>query len=312
MRKIVFSIVLLIAASSARAATSWLASNGSGSACTRSAPCSSLALAITAAGFGGVVRCVDNAEFGSVVSGFPFSLICDGVDVSINFIVLADLSSDAEVVVQGVSINCNPFPANNGIRLSGSGTLHLRNVKIRNCLNGVFFIPSGSAKLVISNSSFYNNSTSGINVAPTASSARVTIRNSTFNDNRENGVVVQPAGGAFAIATLEDVSASGNQTGLRSIGLGSRVSVFNSVFTNNFTGVLAQGRVDLTLSSASNNTTGVNAFGGNGVVTLARSRIFGNATGLQITNGQILTFGNNEINGNTTDGAPSSAALPLR
>jgi hypothetical protein len=59
-----------------------------------------------------------------------------------------------------------------------------------------------------------------------------------------------------------------------------------------------------------NNTTAIQA-GSNATVQVAGSQIAGNATGLSANGGTILSFGNNALGGNGTDGAPSKT-VPLQ
>jgi hypothetical protein len=59
--------------------------------------------------------------------------------------------------------------------------------------------------------------------------------------------------------------------------------------------------------SANNGTTGVAVSGLLGTVRLANSTVTGNGTGLQaLSSGILASYGNNQVNGNTSDGAPNS------
>lgn len=64
--------------------------------------------------------------------------------------------------------------------------------------------------------------------------------------------------------------------------------------------------------SSANVVQGVRAVGANTVVRIGSSVVSGNGLGTDASGGaQLLSYGNNQINGNTTDG-PNPTIIPLR
>jgi hypothetical protein len=98
------------------------------------------------------------------------------------------------------------------------------------------------------------------------------------------------------------------------------VLITDTVLANNTTGVEfksatiaepAHGMLDNVTILGNSTSTGVLASGFHAIVTLNNSTIVGNKTGLKESNGQILTFGNNRVIDNTTNGAPSASPTPF-
>jgi hypothetical protein len=64
-------------------------------------------------------------------------------------------------------------------------------------------------------------------------------------------------------------------------------------------------------STAFGNGTGINAAGPKSNVLISGSTIFDNLTGLGATNGgNILSYGNNDVLQNSTDGSPTASVTP--
>jgi hypothetical protein len=55
-----------------------------------------------------------------------------------------------------------------------------------------------------------------------------------------------------------------------------------------------------------NNTTGISAVGAGATIRIGDSTISGNTTGLALSTGAIRSYGTNKVDGNTTDGSPTS------
>jgi len=159
-----------------------------------------------------------------------------------------------------------------------------------------------------------------------------------------NGIIVNitdPADVAKSVR-LRGVSLNGASTGINGVRIlsASKVFVENSVidgFTGSGISAENAGSVQITVSRSAirNNSTGIAAapkeladvfvseslIAGNGVglqssanatIRISNNTITRNATGLSMANkGSIISFGNNALSGNTTDGAPTSVS-PLK
>ena len=89
----------------------------------------------------------------------------------------------------------------------------------------------------------------------------------------------------------------------------TKATVSNSVVSGNGTGFLvANGTLGARACDVSNNTTGVQANAG-GTIRLFSSMITANGTGLSLSGGTIISHISNVLQGNTTDGAPSSSVV---
>src|SRR2546425_10197941 len=71
---------LLLQAAPVEAANfrSWVASFGSGAACTRALPCADFNTAYGQTVAGGVINCVDSGEYGSVLINHALTIDCTG------------------------------------------------------------------------------------------------------------------------------------------------------------------------------------------------------------------------------------------
>jgi len=309
-----------LAAPPARATTSYLSSTGSGTACSLAAPCKDLQFAINAvAGSQGAqVVCLSRGAYGfGVIFQINTSLvIACGEDL-----LAAPISALEITLPAGAKVSVEGFvgdEAGSGfeaIEIAGEGVVELLNVRANGSSNGAAGVnihTNGPARVTIADSIIQNHNGSGILVAPTAGQANVVIRNSIVQNNASGGIFVTPGSGAKAVVTLDNFNASGNSFGLGA-GDGSKVSVRDSVFASNinygviaYTGSAATS-VDLTSSTISGTTSYGLLTGGSSAVTASLSgmRIFGNGAGVFASGGSIVSFGNNSINGNGADGAPS-------
>ena len=125
-----------------------------------------------------------------------------------------------------------------------------------------------------------------------------------------SGIIVN---GDAVVVRIRGLNINGVSTGVNGLRVvkALSVSVENAVVDGFSTGVSVEGPVKVFLSNVSvrNNTAGISTT--DGTVYLYGTRIFGNKTGLSIKGGSIVSFKNNMIVGNGTDGAPTSTA-PLQ
>jgi len=122
-----------------------------------------------------------------------------------------------------------------------------------------------------------------------------------------NGVVIN---GDAVVVRIRGLNLNGASTGLNGIRVMKAQSVLveNTVVDGFSTGVSVEGPAKVFLSNVSvrNNSLGVSTT--DGTVYLNGSRVFGNKTGLNIKGGSVVSFKNNMIAGNGTDGTPTSTA----
>jgi hypothetical protein len=287
----------------AQATRTWVSGVGDDvNPCSRTAPCKTFPGAISKTAAGGEINAIDPGGFGAVT--ITKSITIDGggtlagiVPGATNAIVVNAGVNDV-VILRNLSIDGTGSGVN-GIRFIAGGSLHVENVHIFGFSssggltgNGIDFNPSGNAKLFISNSS---------------------IRNNDFV-----GVLVRPQGSANAQVTLSHVHLENNTTGMF-VSDGGTVSVVDSVSSGNSgTGFqtassarLASIQLERSVSS-NNGTYGVRTDGPFSQIWLSNSTIVNNFIGLASAGGNIVSFVNNAIGGNSSADGSVTIAVPLR
>jgi hypothetical protein len=307
------SVLLLLASGSAfaQATRTWVSGVGDdANPCSRTAPCKTWAGAISKTATDGVIDCIDPGGFGAVTITKSITISCKHVEGS------ALASSTTGIVINGAGINVvlrgldidgSPAttPGVNGIRFLQGASLIVEDCVIRD-FNAV--APNGNGILVnntslvadihVINSNITGNGAgtggAGIQIAPSGTgSAKVTIRNSVFSNN-VTGVRADSAAttGTIDVAVADTTVAGAPFHGLVALGTSSPVRMMlNRVL------------------SANNLGEGVRSVGAGAVVRIGSSVVTANGTGLVVSGGQIQSYGNNQINGNTVDGAATAVAL---
>jgi Periplasmic copper-binding protein (NosD) len=265
----------------------WVSGTGTdGGTCTRAAPCKTFAFALTQTAAGGEIDVLDPAGYGAVTINHAISIINDGVGVA------------AVGVSSGNAITINAGATDSvhlrGLTLTGLGT----------GLNGIQF--TTGENLAIENCVIRNFANAGLNITPSTSSS-FSVSNTISSNNSAIGISVQPTGSAVVSGVLSNVTANSNISGILVAGSGValNVTIANSNASNNSSlGVAASTAATALLLSnvvASNNNTGI-AASTSSTVRVGQSVVTGNVTGVFTTGGGVLdSYGDNDINGNTTD-----------
>jgi hypothetical protein len=258
--------------------------------CTRSAPCATFACAIQATNAGGEIDALDSGDFGPVSIGKSVSIVAQGVVAGVQqapFLDAIDVTgSNVTVVLRGLTIE-GVGAGNDGIVFDpDGGELHIEDCTINGWSAGILVQSAGSSKLFIKDT---------------------IVRNNSF------GIDFEPSGPATVIASLDNVRIENNSgEGVQALG-NATVSVRNSVAAGNGIGFIAEdsgpGRpavINLESTIASGNGTVVDANGANSTINMSNVTVVDNTTGLLATNGgHIVSFGNNKITDNGTNGSPT-------
>jgi hypothetical protein len=175
-------------------------------------------------------------------------------------------------------------------------------------LSGVRFL--AGAKLVVEDC-YIAGGTTGIDFEPAAAS-KLAVIDTTINNMSGNAVLIQAGASGSASASLQRVNLTNSAFGLKVVK--GTASIADSTISGATTaGVRAEGtsRINLDNTLVSDSAGGgVVAQGATASVVLSRSTITNNASGLSVFfGGTIVSFGNNRIAGNTTDGSPSSTLV---
>ena len=301
MRKLVLwcaslcAIMLSFSGSQVRAQSAlWVAPNGSdANACSQTAPCATFQGAY-AKGNVFQINCLGSGSYGPITITTSLTLDCgDGnvgniVNANNSGITIATTAS-ATIVLRHLALNGlnNLGQGNTGIQAFSffSGTLIVEDCMIHGYPNGdgIFFAPNnGRGLLQVSNSQVFSNG---------------------------SGIVVSPLSGQIASVTLNSVEmvANGSQ-GIALIGNGVVAGTmrYSVVGENGASGVVASSsQVFFTVEESSivdNLVNGIQTNSAGSIVNVGASTIGGNGTGVLASSGSIISFGNNQMSVNATNG----------
>ncbi|GMO99906.1 MULTISPECIES: right-handed parallel beta-helix repeat-containing protein [Bradyrhizobium] len=254
----------------AQATRTWVSGVGDDvNPCSRTAPCKTFAGAISKTAAGGEINCLDSAGYGTVTITKAMTIYCEGVVGSI-------LGSGTN----GVNINAaaTDHIVLRGLDIEGAGTgikgvniLQAASVVIEHCFIRDFNGASGTG--VFSNPSNFNS--------------MLMIRDSVISHN--------------------GTAAAGAGISINTNGGSSRVLINNTAVHNNFVGVSAQGsaNVQVNNSNISENLSTGFALSGVAGARIGRSVIVNNLGAA--TTGGVLSYLDNQINGNNPDTTPATA-----
>jgi hypothetical protein len=295
----------------AQATRTWVSGVGDdANPCSRTAACKTFAGAISKTATGGEINCLDPGGFGAVTITKSIIINCEGVIGGVlaagtNGINVSSLPAGSIVYLKGLDIQ----GATTGLvgisfNSSSAGILYVQSCLIRGfnagSATGISFTPGGLSELYVSDSFITDNgagSTGG-------------------------GIIIRPIGTASTNAVLSQIHVENNVTGILADGTGGtgalNLSIIDSTSVgSSFSGVIAlttaghgTANVMVNGTTLSNNNTGVRSNGPTSTVRIGSSVVTGNNNGAVSSNGGTLqSYGNNQVNGNTTDGAPAVIAL---
>ena len=292
-------LVLSQTSAHAQAARTFVASNGNDNqACSRAQPCRTFAGAIAKTAAGGVINCVDAADYAAVTIAKSIAIVCDNTTAGISsnaVAVTVSIATTDTVTLSGLDLEGNGV-GTAGVSLANGGTLELRKVRISgfrgggsNRAFGVNFAPTAAAKLHVSDSTITDNGFgfggAGIGFVTSGPTISAEITNSNI-DNNLLGMRVFGAANICSV-TVTNSSLSGNGAGINTGG--SNVMLQNVTIANN-------------------SQVGISNTNPGGTVRVGNSTVSGNGIGVNTVFGAFTTsYKNNQIRGNTTDGTPLAA-----
>jgi hypothetical protein len=284
-------------------AQSWVSNTGSDKyPCTLTQPCATFSAAINATIAGGEVDVLNAGDYGIGLGtvNISSSITIDGGNLAHvtggpgdKFVVFP---GGGTVVLRNMSIT-SEGAGGNPISFQGAGSLYIENVSISAVGGqGLVIGATGAADIRVTNSSIM--ASEGVYIAAVS---RITpppiIHLETVAINVSQLAGVGGGGnGAFAFSAFGSATAS-----LRNVEITASASQGNAY------GVLASTSTSvISLENCSIHNVG-QAVVSSGVVRLSNTSIHDNFLGLDtISGGHIVSFGNNQVAGNTTDGAPTS------
>ncbi len=278
-------------------------SGNDANSCDIATPCATMGRAISQTNNGGMVSCLDSKDYTqSVTITASMTIDCSGTTAGAGPFTIN--AAGITVVIKNVFIFVNTIP---GITFVQGAALIVKNCHITNNPQGIFFAPSGDSQLFVSDTIVRDNVTDqavGILIRPTGTgTASVALERVQVLNNGQGGIVAT-AGGSGGVGTVVNIAvrdsvASGN--GATGILAGSQVGGPNVIMT-------------LDHVAATSNGIGIEADGSDmdvGGIALSNTQVSGNGTGLMSVNGGVLvSFQNNFVIGNGTDGTPTNSRAP--
>jgi copper-binding protein NosD len=290
--------------------------------CSRTQPCRTFVAAMAVTDPGGEVIVLDSGGYGTFQITTPVTIAApSGVYAGITVFgatgILVNAGATDKVILRGLTLNS--LGGFDGIRYDAVGVLFVENVVTNGFTfgSGVTDFSTGSTRLYMSDTRLLNGQ-NGLQIAGGDGEPlrTVVIDHCRAENNTHAGFDID----AFARFIIRDSIATGSTYGFRMGPNGSASTAPDGVVENciasfNGTGYVVGANgfsttVVLNNSIASHNDTGLNAsFFGNALIS--------NCTITRNTNGlvgagtySILSRGNNTIELNGTDGAPTGTANP--
>jgi hypothetical protein len=270
--------------------------------CTRMSPCLTFAAALAQTTAGGEIDVLDPGDFGPVTITKAITLDGGGgqtASVMVSGTNGIDVSAGANdvVILRNLRINGIVGSGNgglNGIRFNSGHALIVDHVDVFDFVNnGIAIVPSTASKVTLADCHIANTATAAGNaavlIAPTAN-ASVTLNRVYMEDNL-NGVFANGGANIIHLNVRDSVITRSNNNGIALAGTSASVTadVVNTMITYSV-GIGAS----VTGSSAS--------------LKLGDDAITNNVTGVSsAAGGTLLSFKNNQIIDNGTDGTPIAA-----
>lgn len=279
----VFSIAFATVAS-AQATRTWISGVGDdANPCSRTAPCKTLQGTISKTATNGEINAIDAGGFGAVTITksitIDFTNVLGGVLVSGTNAIIIN-GNETKVTLRGLDIN-GLTTGLNGIRILSAETVSIENCVIYGFNRGISDERPSDGQLSVTNTVIKNNITENVFIGAVGSEVRAIFNNAEMKNGGGMGLWAK---------------------------YGSTVIIRNSIISGNGdTGILAQDEVviDIDGSVVSQNQFGITTGTGSPTIRISNTTVTMCKEGLSIGGGSIISYGNNKIRGNLTDGAPS-------
>jgi hypothetical protein len=297
-------MLLVAGPAQAQASRTWVSGVGDdANPCSRTAPCTTFAGAISKTALNGEINCLDPGGFGTVTITKSITIDCHEIFASIN--------NDS---VNGVNIPFDNFTAVGEVRK----TVRLRNINFNGVDDGITGIRitgganSANSTVIIEDCLIDGNFGGGLSGRGIddvrSGGGRLIVTNTTVRNVGGGAISVSPASGSTNIQVLlNNVRAYHAGTGAQ-FGAGTRVVIHDSAFTGNAgAGVLAQSGaiVNVNRSVMTHNANGAQTTAG-GLIVLSNSDIAFNTSNGLLNGGTVQSFSNNRISNNASPGATPS------
>lgn len=289
---------LFVATAAQAGLETWVSGTGKDvGACPVTAPCRTFAYAHGQTTTTGAINVLTSGNFGPVTIDKSISIVAQGVEAVINTAsngaaIVVTPNAGAVVSLRGLTIDLTGTP-NTGVFFASGGALHVQDCVFRKGFQAIRFGPSsGTSELYVADTAIEEQSANGIMVRPGGTAnAKVLIERVRVENGASVGIAFSPnnAGPSIVATVRNSVSAGNGGVGILAQDPGS-----TSV------------RVMVSHTTSAKNAIGVSSEGAGAVIRIGDSTISGNTTGLSASAGQIISYGSNRVDGNGSDGAPTS------
>jgi hypothetical protein len=291
------AITLGSTAAQAQATRTWVSGVGDDvNPCSRTAPCKTFAGCISKTAAGGEISVLDPGGFGTLTitksiivdgGGIFASTLASGATQGFLINITSPGTTGAIVKLRNLSINgAGTTLGVDGIRVLNAAEVTIENCEIANFSGkGINIVPTAACSVAIKNTYITRCGLGAVFASPAATGVAINISKSSLNDSSlgfraENNVK----------AVLDDCVIAGNTN--------------NAVVVQPTSGVSKVTVSRCTISDSGG--YGVLANGSLANVWISNNVIFNNGIGVGVlSSGVITSLGNNNINGNTTDGTPA-------
>ncbi|MGI9186249.1 MAG: hypothetical protein ACR2J9_01815 [Gaiellales bacterium] len=266
--------------------------------CSRTAPCKTLAGAISKTATGGEIDAIDPAYYGAVTITKAITIDLTpnwgGSLASTSGVTISTNNTYDDVALRGFNItgggggtpSC-PFNGTNGVVINRAGTVHIENSRIGSLTGaGVKIAPSaGPTQVVVENTDIRDVCGQGIDAEPTGGQTVSLLVRGTTITNTGTGILA----GSGTTAWLTGSTIFGNTTGLTTTGTG----VINLYTSSQTTGNGTDGTPTTTIGNGPTGATGATgAAGANATTALVftpAGERFNRRAGRSVTIGYLST-----------------------
>jgi hypothetical protein len=300
---------LFSAPAHAQATRTWVSGVGDdANPCSRTAPCKTWAGAISKTAPGGEIDALDPGGFGAVTITKSITLDGGGGQVAstlvagTNGIIVQAVSNDV-VILRNIRLDgllgngANAANAGiNGIVFNSGAALIVEKCEIFGfASSGILVQPNSAAKVSISETHIqnvgFNANTAGVLLAPTANLLAM-ISKSWVEHSLSNGILANGVIGVIRVNVRDSVITDIGATGVSITSAGGGPVVTGEIINN---------QISFTVSA------GAAVSGANATMTLGENTITNNVFGVSAPSGTVLSYKNNNISDNVSNGTPITA-----
>jgi hypothetical protein len=279
---------------SAQATRTWVSGVGDDvNPCSRTAPCKTFAGAISKTAAGGEITCLDPGGFGAITITKSITIDCTGTQGSILAV------GTTGVIVNGASINV----LLRNIQIQGANTATGNGVRVLQARNVVL------DNVTISNFSGTGTNGRGVSIETTTANVGVQLVNSRIVNVNNFGIHSNPTAGNVVLTVRHTDILRGGNSAIFLVNATAATINNCSLEQNVGAGVATQNaNVTAQISNCdiSFNGFGVaNGLGGASTMRLYGNTLTGNGIGVRIDAGNVFTYGNNGIRGNSGNDIPT-------